>query len=132
MNEILPIVTRCRLFVANKLCQSYDAGRLSAYFHYLGVKSPMSIPGSLVLGGWDLPEYGRLCDPSTPPTFDALPGINSEHLPGFINSLLNLRAGSSTDGRYFVNPEIMGSGQLRPLAVAMAATIVMYYEYEQS
>ena len=89
----------------------------------------MSIPGSLVLGGWDIPEYGRLCDPSTPPTFDALPGINREHLPGFINSLLNLRAGSSTDGRYFVNPEIMGSGQLRPLAVAMAATIVMYYEH---
>ena len=101
----------------------HDAEKLSTLWHYISLALAALVPGARVLAGWAAPPYGQLgAGPTTAP-FGAIaePGVTMTSLGILTDRMLHLEPGLAP-------PAMLDGGELRPFALAMAATLVMYYE----
>jgi hypothetical protein len=100
----------------------HDLENLSCLFHYINVTLPLLVPGLLVLCGFKPPKHG-LGPGAVPASFDAVFAIGAADaaaIEDLADFMLILRPGFST-------PTLLRDGNLRPLALAMAASLVQYY-----
>jgi hypothetical protein len=112
----------CAEFMA--FLTGHDFENLTTLWHYLNPTLMMLIPGVLVLTGWPSLPYGQVGAGAKPPSLSALSSkgvATSTKLSFLVDKFLNLRAG-------FSSPQLLEGGSLRPLACAMASTLIMYFE----
>ena len=100
----------------------HDMKGISAMFEYTSTSTALTIPGSLVLSGWDPCEFARLSRGPVAPSLEVLTkaGITLESLEVFIDEIFGLHSGSP--------PMLKKDGSLRPLMHASLAKQLMYYE----
>ena len=101
----------------------HEAEGLSTMWHYIGPTVPLCVPGARVLAGWPAPAIStslmRAAKPASLAPIREF-GISAVALDAFIDSLLRLHSRA-------VPPSMLGSGLLRPITEALAATLVMYH-----
>ena len=100
----------------------HDAEKLSTLWHDMTLTLAALIPGANVLAGWLAPVYYKLGEGPTPASFDVLVsgGVDMDCLDRLTDLMLRLMPGLAP-------PMMLRGGSLRPLALAMAATLVMFY-----
>ena len=99
---------------------------VSTLFHYFSPNSSLilMVPGNLILGGWPGIPHGKLgagakCA-SLKPIIAKLMPASVPKLRAFVNQILCFHQGYT--------PTNLFDGELRPMADAMGATLVMHYE----
>lgn len=100
----------------------HDAEKLSTLWHYICLSLAAMVPGANVLGGWTAPPYGQLGEGAKPASYGPIvdTGVTEAALDRFTDAALHLVQGLAP-------PKLLGGGSNRPFALAMGATLVMYY-----
>ena len=99
---------------------------VSTLFHYFSPNSSLilMVPGNLILGGWPGIPHGKLGAgakyASLKPIIAKLMPASVPKLRAFVNQILCFQKGYT--------PTNLLDGELRPMADAMGATLVMHYE----
>jgi hypothetical protein len=97
---------------------------VSTMWHYISATAAMLVPGATILNGWPGLPYGQLGPGAKPPCLDIIVmagAASMAQLDAFVDVVLQLKPG-------FVGPELLGQGKLRPMARAMGAMLMMYYQ----
>eukprot|EP00286_Rhodomonas_abbreviata_P023187 CAMPEP_0181299616 /NCGR_PEP_ID=MMETSP1101-20121128/6444_1 /TAXON_ID=46948 /ORGANISM="Rhodomonas abbreviata, Strain Caron Lab Isolate" /LENGTH=793 /DNA_ID=CAMNT_0023404783 /DNA_START=565 /DNA_END=2946 /DNA_ORIENTATION=+ len=108
----------------NAAVSGHDLEQASRLWTYLRVETPVLIPGVTVLGGWPGLPYAQLG--AGPKTASWQPLLDN-------GSVTEATMDSLTDAFLHLNrdlspPCLFSTGELRGFALAMSATLVMYYE----
>jgi hypothetical protein len=99
---------------------------VSTLFHYFSPNSSivLMVPGNLILGGWPGIPHGKLGAGAKCASLNAiiatLVPASVPKLRTFVNLILRFKGG-------YTPTNLMG-GELRPMADAMGATLIMHYE----
>jgi hypothetical protein len=97
---------------------------VSTMWHYVNATPAMLVPGVTILNGWPGLPHGQLGPGAKPASLNVIVmagGARMSQLDEFVDVVLQLRAG-------FVDPRLIGNGELRPMSRAMGATLIMYYK----